>query len=176
NLPNFLALVDSGSTHCFVDKTFLFDSTSNFVITQAAELPVQFPTSGNVTPMTFYLALLDSDCKIVLGYNWLTKYNPLIDWSMSSITFRTFTERVPMPLLTPSDSSTPGTNPSGASAPNPTPGPMPSDPTPDMPGCTPLKAPHISLINTAAFMCACKLEGSLQFSLQLCPPASSTSA
>ncbi|KAG6326300.1 hypothetical protein ID866_12789 [Astraeus odoratus] len=25
-------------------------------------------------------------------------------------------------------------------------------------------------------MCACKLEGSFQFSLQLCPPASSTSA
>ncbi|KAG6325700.1 hypothetical protein ID866_13390, partial [Astraeus odoratus] len=59
--------------HCFVNKTFayknnistysippiqlqLFDSTSNFVITQAAELPIQFPTSGNVTPMTFYLA------------------------------------------------------------------------------------------------------------------------
>ncbi|KAG6326286.1 hypothetical protein ID866_12803 [Astraeus odoratus] len=53
---------------------------------------------------------------------------------------------------------------------------MPSDPAPDMPGCTPLKAPHISLINTAAFVHACKLEGSFQFSLQLCPPASSTSA
>ncbi|KAG6326025.1 hypothetical protein ID866_13064 [Astraeus odoratus] len=53
---------------------------------------------------------------------------------------------------------------------------MPSDPAPDMPGHTPLKAPHILLINTAAFVHACKLEGSFQFSLQLCPPASSTFA
>ncbi|KAG6327443.1 hypothetical protein ID866_11646 [Astraeus odoratus] len=126
--------------------------------------------------MTFYLALLDSDCKIVLGYNWLTKYNPLIDWLMSSITFCMFTEQVPMPPSTPSDSSAPRTNPSGSSTPSPTPSPMPSDPAPDVPGRTPLKAPHISLINAAAFMHACKLEGSFQFSLQLCPPASSTSA
>ncbi|KAG6327639.1 hypothetical protein ID866_11451 [Astraeus odoratus] len=146
NLSNFPALVDSGSTHCFVDKAFayknnisvysilpiqlqLFDGTSNFIITQAAELPVWFPTSGNVTSMTFYLALLGSDCKIILGYNWLTN-----------------------------------------------PGPMPSDPASDVPGCTPLKAPPILLINTAAFVHACKLEGSFQFSLQLCPPTSSTSA
>ncbi|KAG6327750.1 hypothetical protein ID866_11339 [Astraeus odoratus] len=95
---------------------------------------------------------------------------------MSSITFHTFTEQVPTPPSTPSDSSTPGTNPSSSSTPNPTPGPMPSDPTPDVPGRTPLKAPHISLINAAAFICTCKLEGSFQFSLQLCPPASSTSA
>ncbi|KAG6327492.1 hypothetical protein ID866_11597 [Astraeus odoratus] len=53
---------------------------------------------------------------------------------------------------------------------------MPSDPAPDVPGHTPLKAPHILLINAAAFMHACKLKGSFQFSLQLCLPASSTSA
>ncbi|KAG6328303.1 hypothetical protein ID866_10786 [Astraeus odoratus] len=81
-----------------------------------------------------------------------------------------------MPPSTPSDSSTPRTNPGSSSTPNPTPGPVPSDPAPDMPGHTPLKAPHISLINAAAFMRACKLEGSFQFSLQLHPPASSTSA
>ena len=32
-----------------------------------------------------------------------------------------------------------------------------------------LTAPHISLINAAAYVHTCKLEGSLQFQLQLCP-------
>ncbi|KAG6329446.1 hypothetical protein ID866_9643, partial [Astraeus odoratus] len=50
--------------------------------------------------------------------------------------------------------STPGANLSGSSTPNPTPSPVPSDPTSDMLGHTLLKAPHISLINAAAFLCA----------------------
>jgi len=72
DLPKIRALVDSGSTHCFVDIKFahknkfttysvtpivlqLFDGSSNFVITEAVDLSVQFPATGDVTPMTFYL-------------------------------------------------------------------------------------------------------------------------
>jgi len=178
DLPKTHALVDSGSTHCFVDIQFvhknnistysippitlrLFDSTSNFVITQAVDTSVKFPASGDVTPMTFYLTLLDSECSIVLGRNSLTRYNLLIDWVLSSLTFRTPAPSLLAPPSTPSpvQSSNPVSGLSGQSDPG-------LAPSVDTPVCTP---PHISLINTAAFVCACKLEGSTKYQLQLCP-------
>ena len=86
DIPQLHVLVDSGSTDCFIDSKYaleksftiysvspivlrLFDDTLNFVITQAIDLSIQFPATGDVTPMTFYLAPLDSECKIVLGHN-----------------------------------------------------------------------------------------------------------
>jgi len=184
DLPELRALVDSGSTHCFVDTKYalghtlstysvslivlrLFDGTSNFVITQVVHLSVKFPASGDVTPMTFYLAPLDSECSIVLGHNWLTRYNPLIDWVLSSLTFRTPAPSLLAPLSTPSPvlSSNPVSGLSGQSDP----GLVPSV---DTPVCTP---PHISLINAAAFVRACKLEGSTKYQLQL-RPSDSTKA
>ncbi|KIM63230.1 hypothetical protein SCLCIDRAFT_59472, partial [Scleroderma citrinum Foug A] len=188
NLENIHTLVDSGSTHCFVDLQFthqskfttrtispvtlqLFDGSSNFVITQAVDLSILFPATGDVTPMNFYLAPLDSECKIVLGHNWLTRFNPLIDWVLSSIEFRTFAGSLPAPLLTPSpdlpgksvpslpDRLDPGLVPSG-------PAPPGLAPSVDVPVCTP---PHVSLVNAVAFARACKLEGSVKYQLQLHP-------
>src|SRR3984957_3620565 len=122
HLPNtiiFKALVHSGSTHCFIDSRFveeknmttypinpiclkLFDgSSSSHMITKAIDIPLQI-APGHITPFTFYVTMLDPLCVMVLGYNWLTRYNPLIDWVLSSITFRSTHIENPVPETRPS--------------------------------------------------------------------------
>jgi len=104
--------------HCFVDPQFiaahnlitysvppirlkLFDGTSNQTITRAIDIPLEiFP--GHVTLFTFYVTLLNSSCSVVLGYNWLTHYNPLIDWVLSSITFPAIDKENPVSEPRPS--------------------------------------------------------------------------
>ena len=109
------------------------------MITEATNLSIHF-TSSDVT-------LLDSDCKIVLGHNWISRFNPLIDWVLGSIKFRIPLQQVPA-------LSTQRLNPSSIS-PSPT----------DSPKAPSLRAPQIALINAIAYAHACKLEGSMQFSL-----------
>ena len=85
----FQALVDSGSTHCFVDSEFvdihylktsatlpvalyLFDSSSNSTIFKIANLPIIFSiifSTSDYINLDFYVIPLDSSCSLVLGYN-----------------------------------------------------------------------------------------------------------
>jgi len=186
-LPNsetMCTLIDSGSSHCFVDSSFvsnhkittttipsiglrLFDGTCNSVITQTAELPISFP-NGTEFNLTFYVTSLDSSCSAVLGFNWLYKYNLLIDWFTGTITFRTTEQRGQALSMS-----------SGEAAMLQEPPPAPNSPTkhlnlepipPSTPPTSPRTSntpPHISMINAAAYLRTCRLPGSQSFQLSL---------
>ena len=170
-IPAFSASVDSSSSNCFIDMTFvnkhslstypipplklhLFDGTMNSTITQAITLSPRFET-GDITLTSFYVTLLDGSCSLVLGHNWLTHNNPLIDWATSSISFHSPEQSMP---ANPCASPQPLTPPSST-----------EPPTSNPPCFSDCKAPHIALVSTPAFTLACHLKGSVQYSMQLCP-------
>ncbi|KAG6326730.1 hypothetical protein ID866_12359, partial [Astraeus odoratus] len=163
DVSDVITLLDSGSSHYFVDPVFvkthniiveeisliplpLLDGTCNSFITQLAHFSVHFP-SGNDTLFSFYVTPLDSS---VLG----------------SINFHSVLQGMPTPQDPPPTLGFPKQS-------QPTMEEIPKDdysPSPSLsPSDSPQTALHISLINAAAFMHVCKLEGSVQFSLQLCP-------
>jgi len=94
------SLVDSGSSNSFIDLAFvkpdtfqltayhlfrlrLIDGTSNSIFFLAGpDLQLCFPT-GESQKLTLFVTPLDQSCMIVLGYRWLTHYNPWFDWVLA---------------------------------------------------------------------------------------------
>src|SRR5258707_9564564 len=100
----FIALLDSGSSHCFVDEVFakknkialtklpstiplrLFDGSAQNSVSHKTHIPLTFST-GKTHQMEFYITKLDKGYSVVLGYDWLVCHNPSIDWAETKVVF-----------------------------------------------------------------------------------------
>ena len=164
-------------------KLRLLDESLAGTITHASTISVKFPC-GTLLQIRFLLTKLDHDFPAVLGLDWLTLHNLLIDWVRHSVTFRDRTNSPPTPPSDPKPSlasvwgsvtshlvpsmvsSSDDTKLRKTSVPISVPIPDPvsvSDPAPSTPtnsGTT----PNISLLSAAAFQKAMHSEGAQCFS------------
>jgi hypothetical protein len=173
-------------------RLYFIDRSSPSYITCTTDISVQFPCR-TTHQVRFSITKLDTEFPAVLGLDWLTLHNPLINWADSSVTFQdhpdtllvTTTqsvlanqEEVSSDDDTSSDLSEdlPDPNPVNIPEPttkfisNPTTGSIPvpnsipaSDSIPNNSGTSPI--PLISLVSAEAFMRSMQLEGAQCFSI-----------
>ena len=107
NTHLFSLLIDSGATRNFVDaillhklqiptvklersiRVILIDGqkTGSGHITHYTFLKLQFENEMEQEEM-FYVTKLDHEHPLVLGFEWLERHNPIIDWKTPSLAFR----------------------------------------------------------------------------------------
>ena len=179
------SLLDCGSDHCFIDNSFVnkhelplysvgpyrlrYLNGSSSTITQGIQLRIKFPT-GEIHLQEFLVTILDSPCDMVLGYNWLHQFNPLIDWTVKSLSFR----RTPSLGLSTPVPSMETLNPTieSVSASHSQTIPLlevPESPIGNLTSSIPSQTPLVSLISAAAYACAIRQKGSIQYTIRTQP-------
>jgi len=195
------ALVDSGSSDCFMDFALiskyhlpcqkinshpltLIDGTINHLVNHVVSLPIRLPCSYSCQ-IEFFVTKLEGTYPIVLGHNWLTQHNPLIDWRKGTMEFN-----LPEPIdqstssrldLKPENLSLATFSFSENSPVYSAPGlcanslsiwhPVENYPSKDWLSnnqITPNKS-QTSLVNAATFMSACKSKGAISFQITSLP-------
>jgi len=153
----FQGLIDSGSSDCLLDSSFvaahnllfrtieprpltLIDGTVNQNVDWIVTLPIQLTCSYSCVP-EFFVMQLDGSSLLVLEYNWLQAHNPGIDWSKGTLN---------LPVQGPEDAVIIKKHPTN---------------NPREPSCNPQLQPSISLINAVAYQRACKAPGAQSFQL-----------
>src|SRR5258705_225805 len=104
-LQPFCALLDSGSSHSFVNEAFvvdnklkfsylpnpiplrMFDESTPSNVSKKVQMPITFST-GETHHLEFFVTNLDENYSLVLGYDWLARHNLNIDWTETKIMFR----------------------------------------------------------------------------------------
>src|SRR5258708_10114427 len=104
-LQPFCALLDSGSSHSFVNEAFvtnnklkfsyllnpiplkMFDRSTPSNVSKKVQMPITFST-GETHHLEFFVTNLDENYSLVLGYDWLAQHNLNIDWMETKIMFR----------------------------------------------------------------------------------------
>src|SRR5258708_13147725 len=103
-LQPFHTLLDSGSSHSFVNEAFvtnnrlkfsyllnpillkMFDRSTPSNVSKKAWMPITFST-GEMHNLEFFVTNLDANYTLLLGYDWLAQHNPNINSVGTKITF-----------------------------------------------------------------------------------------
>src|SRR5258708_32188933 len=100
----FHTLLDSGSSHSFVNEAFvtnnklkfsylpnpillkMFDRSTPSNVSKKVWMPITFST-GETHHLEFFVTNLDENYSLVLGYDWLASHNPTITWPETKLIF-----------------------------------------------------------------------------------------
>src|SRR5260221_1648486 len=65
----------------------MFDGSTPSNVSKKVRMPITFST-GEMHHLELFVTSLDENYSLVLGYDWLARHNPSIDWTETKITFR----------------------------------------------------------------------------------------